>query len=254
VAARLRALAAELLEASPSDLELAGGAVRVRGVPEQAVTFARLAAVAASLPVPPPPAPVAGAAGELPPAVEEADLSNLHPPGHTRLSLRETRYYAPPTVTYANAMQAAQVEVDVETGVVRLLKYAIVHDCGRVINPVVVDGQIHGGVAQGIGNAMLEELAFEPSGQLVSASLLDYLMPTAVDVPPMVLGHQESPSPRNPLGLKGLGEGGAISPPAAIGNAVADALRPLGVEVDSTPLSPERVLGFIEAARARAAG
>jgi aerobic carbon-monoxide dehydrogenase large subunit len=122
-----------------------------------------------------------------------------------------------------------------------------------VINPVLVDGQIHGGVAQGIGNALMEELVYDESGQLLSGSLADYLVPTACDVPPMPLGHQESLSPRNPLGLKGLGEGGAISPPAAIGNAVADALRPLGVEVTATPLTPERVLGLIEAARARQA-
>jgi aerobic carbon-monoxide dehydrogenase large subunit len=240
---RLRTLAAEELEASAGDLELQGGAVRVRGVPERAVTFARLAAVAASR---------GQSLREGEADAEPEDWTNLHPPDHAPLCLRETRYYTPPTVTYANAVQAAQVEVDVETGEVRLLKYAIVHDCGKVINPIVVDGQIHGGVVQGIGNAMLEELAFDESGQLVSGSLLDYLMPTAGDVPPMVLGHQESLSPRNPLGLKGLGEGGAISPPAAIGNAVADALRPLGVEVDSTPLTPQRVLGFIEAAGARA--
>jgi len=235
---RLRALAADLLEADVADLELVGGVVRVRGVPDRAATFAALAAAAASRPAPAP--------------LEPEDATNLHPPEHAALSLRETRYYTPPTVTYANAVQAAQVEVDVETGQVRLLRYAVAHDCGRVINPVVVDGQIHGGVAQGIGNALLEELAFDADGQLQSGSLLDYLLPTAEDVPPLLLGHVESPSPRNPLGLKGLGEGGAISPPAAIANAVEDALRPLGVEVHATPLSPERVLALVEAARGRA--
>jgi aerobic carbon-monoxide dehydrogenase large subunit len=235
VGQRLRALAADSLEAAAADLELVGGSVRVRGVPDRSVTFAALAAAAASRPAPEP--------------VEPEDATNLHPPEHAALSLRETRYYVPPTVTYTNAIHAAQVEVDVETGEVRLLRYAVVHDCGRVINPRLVDGQIHGGVAQGIGNALLEELAFDAAGQLQSASLLDYLVPTAEDVPPLLLGHMESPSPRNPLGLKGLGEGGAISPPAAIANAVEDALRPLGVEIQATPLSPERVLALIQAAR-----
>jgi aerobic carbon-monoxide dehydrogenase large subunit len=235
---RLRVLAADVLEADAADLELRDGTVRVRGVPDRVVTFAALAAAAASRPAPEP--------------IEAEDATNLHPPEHAALSLRETRYYTPPTVTYANAIQAAEVEVDVETGLVRLLEYAIVHDCGRVINPILVDGQIHGGVAQGIGNALLEELAFDAGGQLQSGSLLDYLLPTAEDVPALRLGHVESPSPRNPLGLKGLGEGGAISPPAAIANAVVDALRPLGVEVEATPLSPERILALVEAARERA--
>src|SRR4029453_2753918 len=128
----------------------------------------------------------------------------------------------------------------------------VVHDCGRVVNPLLVDGQIHGGVAQGIGNALLEDLAFDEAGQLKSASLLDSLLPTAEDMPPLSLGHMESWSPRNPLGLKGLGEGGAISPPAAIANAGDDALRPLGVEVRATPLSPERILALIDAARSGA--
>jgi carbon-monoxide dehydrogenase large subunit len=158
------------------------------------------------------------------------------------------RYFEPPTVTYANAVHAAVVEVDVATGEVRLLQYVVVHDCGRVINPMVIDGQIHGGVAQGIGGALQEELVYDEHGQLLTASLLDYLLPTAEQVPPFALGHHESPSPRNPLGLKGLGEGGAISPPAAIANAVEDALRPFAVEVRATPLTPERVLALIQGA------
>src|SRR5207248_5043507 len=189
VGLRLRALAADLLEADAADLELVGGAVRVRGVPDRSVTFAAVAAAAVSRPAPEP--------------VEPEDATNLHPPEHAALSLRETRYYIPPTVTYTNAIHAAQVEVDVESGLVRLLRYAVVHDCGRVVNPLLVDGQIHGGVAQGIGNALLEELAFDESGQLQSASLLDYLLPTAEDMPPLSLVLMERWSPENPLGLKG---------------------------------------------------
>jgi aerobic carbon-monoxide dehydrogenase large subunit len=223
---RLCALAADRLEASPADLELHAGTVRVVGVPERATTFAQLVGLAGE-PTPPGPLP--------------------------SLPIRAEHYYQPPTVTYANAVHAALVEVDAETGEVRLLRYVVVHDCGRVVNPMLVDGQIHGGVAQGIGNALMEELVYDESGQMLTGSLADYLVPTACDVPPMPLGHQESLSPRNALGLKGLGEGGAISPPAAIGNAVADALRPLGVEVAATPLTPERVLALIDAARARRA-
>jgi aerobic carbon-monoxide dehydrogenase large subunit len=118
-----------------------------------------------------------------------------------------------------------------------------------VINPLLADGQVCGGVAQGIGNALMEEVVYDENGQLLTASLMEYLVPTACDMPPIALGHFESPTPRNPLGLKGLGEGGAIAPPAAIANAVEDALRPLGVEVTATPLTPERVLAMIEAAR-----
>jgi carbon-monoxide dehydrogenase large subunit len=174
-----------------------------------------------------------------------------HAPEHALL-LEATRYFEPPTVTYANAVHAAVVDVDVETGVVRLLHYVVVHDCGRVINPLIVDGQVVGGVAQGIGAALLEELRYDTSGQLLTASLMDYLVPTSEELPPFTLGHVESPSPRNPLGFKGLGEGGAISPPAAIANAVEDALAPFGVEVTTTPLTPERVRALIDAARTRA--
>jgi aerobic carbon-monoxide dehydrogenase large subunit len=235
VGERLRALGADLLEADVADLELRGGAVGVRGVPDRAVSFAQLAAVAAST------------AADAPPA-DEPD-SNPRPADFPRLGLREICYYEPPAFTWANAVHAAAVEVDVETGEVHLLKYVVVHDCGRVINPVLADGQICGGVAQGIGNALMEELVYDEHGQLLSGSLMDYLLPTSCDVPPIALGHFASPTPRNPLGLKGLGEGGAIAPPAAIGNAVEDALRPFSVEVTATPLSPERVLALVEAAR-----
>jgi len=187
-----------------------------------------------------------------PPAVADWwGPAGAHAPEHLASSLEATRYFEPPTVTYANAVHAALVEVDVETGMVRVLKYVVVHDCGRAINPLVIDGQICGGVAQGIGDGLMEELVYDENGQLLTASLLDYLVPTAGEIPPFGLGHHESPSPRNPLGLKGLGEGGAISPPAALANAVDDALRPFGVEVHTMPLAPERVLALVEAARER---
>lgn len=151
-------------------------------------------------------------------------------------------------MTYASAVHVALVEVDVETGVVRLLRSVVSHDCGHIINPMIVDGQIRGGVAQGIGGGLYEEFVYSEDGQLLSGSFLDSLVPTAAEVPPIELIHLEHPSSRNPLGIKGVGEGGAISPPAAIANAVEDALRPFNVCVRETPLSPERVRNLITSA------
>jgi carbon-monoxide dehydrogenase large subunit len=165
-----------------------------------------------------------------------------------------TVYHPQPTVTYTAAVHAAHVEVDPETGAVRLLRYVVAHDCGHVINPVIVDGQIHGGVAQGVGGALGEEMVYDDAGQLLTGSLMDYLVPTATDLPPIETVHLEFPSPRNPLGIKGVGEGGAISPPAAIASAVEDALAPLGVRVTRAPLAPWRVRGLVVEAQARAAG
>jgi len=128
---------------------------------------------------------------------------------------------------------------------VKLLGYLVAHDCGKVINPVIVEGQVHGGVAQGVGGALYEEMVYDDAGQLLTGSLMDYLVPTATDLPPIDTVHLEYPSPRNPLGIKGLGEGGAISPPAAIANAIEDALQPFGVKITETPVSPSRLLALI---------
>jgi carbon-monoxide dehydrogenase large subunit len=126
----------------------------------------------------------------------------------------------------------------------------VAHDCGRVINPLIVEGQIHGGVAQGIGGALLEELVYDEHGQLLTASLMDYALPTARTVPALETVHLESPSPRNPLGIKGVGEGGAIAPPAAIANAIEDALAPFGVRITATPLTPQRIVELLHQAPA----
>jgi carbon-monoxide dehydrogenase large subunit len=133
---------------------------------------------------------------------------------------------------------------------VTLLRYVVAHDCGKVLNPTIVEGQVHGGVAQGVGGALFEEMVYDGEGQLLTGTLMDYLVPSATDLPPIETVHLEYPSPRNPLGMKGLGEGGAISPPAAIANAIDDALAPLGVRVTETPASPARVLAQIEQRRA----
>jgi carbon-monoxide dehydrogenase large subunit len=163
--------------------------------------------------------------------------------------LEATAHYEPPPSTHANATHLATVEVDVETGQVKLLRFIVVEDCGTIINPLVVDGQIQGGVAQGIGTALYEQAVYDENGQFLTGTLMDYLTPTAADVPRVEIGHIESPSPYTPRGIKGMGEGGAIAPPAAIANAVADALAPFAVRVNEIPLTPERVLACLERAR-----
>jgi carbon-monoxide dehydrogenase large subunit len=218
VRAKLAQAAGALMEAAPDDIDIDDGQAFVRGAPQSAVPLSRV--VRSALPTYASPGPV------------EADFE-------------ATVYRQVPTVTYASAVHVALVEVDVETGMVQLLRYVVSHDCGRVINPMIVDGQIAGGVTQGIGGGLYEELRYDDAGQFLSGSLMDYLLPTTVEVPHIDLIHLEYPSPRNPLGIKGVGEGGAISPPAAIANAVEDALRPFGVCVRETPLSPERVINLI---------
>jgi carbon-monoxide dehydrogenase large subunit len=141
------------------------------------------------------------------------------------------------------------VEVDEDTGAVRVLRYVAVHDCGRPINPTVVEGQIHGGVAQGLGAALGEELIFDDSGQLLTATLMDYPIPRADEVPSLEVVALDSPSARNELGIKGVGESGVISPPGAIANAVEDALSDQGVEVAFLPVTAARVWQALNEAR-----
>jgi carbon-monoxide dehydrogenase large subunit len=174
-------------------------------------------------------------------------------PGEATPDFEATVYHHQPTVTYTSATHVAVVEVDAGTGSVTLLRYRVAHDCGTIINPVIVEGQIHGGVAQGVGGGLLEEMVYDEQAQLLTGTFMDYLVPTAMELPPIETVHLEYPSPRNPLGLKGIGEGGAISPPAAIANAVEDALAPVGVRVTRTPLGPSVVLGLLEGAAARKA-
>ena len=134
------------------------------------------------------------------------------------------------------------MRVDVTTGIVELLRLVVVEDCGVMVNPLLVDGQIHGGVAQGIGHALLEEIPYDKQGQPLATTLIDYMVPTAWDVPTIRTIHLESPSPHTMGGVKGMGEGGAINAPAAIANAVTDALRPFSIRVNRTPISPRWLL------------
>ncbi len=217
---KLAAAAGRLLEAAPADIEIDGGTVSVRGAPGSGVPLAR---------------------------VIQAALPTFARPAAIAPDFEATAYEHQPTVTYTSAVHAALVEVDPETGAVRLLRYVVAHDCGTVINPAIVEGQIHGGVAQGVGGALLEEMVYDDGGQLLTGTFMDYLVPTAMELPAIETVHLEYPSPRNPLGIKGVGEGGAISPPAAIANAVEDALAPFGATVTRTPLGPAAVEALLRA-------
>jgi aerobic carbon-monoxide dehydrogenase large subunit len=213
-------LAAEMLEASAPDLELDGGRIAVRGSPGRHVTFREVARRAAFEP-------------HLLPEGEE--------PG-----LEATRRFVPPDPgTFASSAHAAHVQLDPETGAVRILRYLVAEDCGTVVNPMIVEGQVHGGVAQGIGGALYEHLVYDEAGNLVSGSFMDYLVPTACELPEVEVRHLESPSPYVPGGFKGMGEGGAVNSPAAIVSAVNDALRPFGVVTNHTPITPEWVLAAL---------
>ena len=170
----------------------------------------------------------------------------------TEPGLEATSYFGPESGATANGVHAMIVEVDPETAMVQIQRYVVVHDCGTVINPMIVEGQIHGGVALGIGNAFYEKLAYDANGQLTTASFMDYLLPTALDVPAIETAHSETPSPLNPLGMKGVGEAGAIPVGAAFAQAVENALQGTGLEILEIPLSPSRLFELLSSARAPA--
>jgi carbon-monoxide dehydrogenase large subunit len=219
---RLRQIGAHMLEAHHDDVEVAEGRAFIRGAPDRVTPIAKIA--------------------------EAAHLAHDLPDGHAP-GLVEQEAYDPPGITFAYATHVAVVEIDPDTGGLAFHRYAIVHDCGTAINPMVVDGQVIGGVAQGIGGAVLEELVYTEDGQPATTSFMDYLLPTAAEIPEVELGRTVTPSPIVPGGMKGAGEGGAIAPPAVVANAVEDALLPLGVEITETPLSPSRIWELMDAAR-----
>lgn len=223
VRAKSLKLAAEMLEASADDLEISDGEIRVRGNPANGVSFRDVARRANHEP-------------HLLPEGVEAGLESTR------------RYEAPDPGSFSSTMHAAHVEVDPETGEVTILRYAVVEDCGTIINPMIVEGQVHGGVAQGIGGALYEHLVYDASGQLVTTSLMDYLVPGATEVPAIDVVHLETPSPLTLGGWKGMGEGGSINAPAAVVSAVNAALAHLGIVADGTPLSPEWVAEAISRA------
>jgi carbon-monoxide dehydrogenase large subunit len=214
VAEKVRQIVAHRLEANPDDIELRHGHAGVRGSSKQMLPIAEVASS----------------------AYIADDLPEGMPPG-----LEETYFHDPPDFVFPFGAHAAVCEVDVVTGGVTLLRYVAVDDCGRVINPLLVTGQIHGGIAQGVAQALLEAIVYADDGQLSTGTFADYLLPTAGDLPPFETDRTETPSPLNTLGVKGAGEAGTIGATPAVVNAVVDALAPLGVTFLNMPLSPAAV-------------
>ncbi len=212
-------LASEALDVYEGDLEIANGRVQVKDLPQKGIGLGELAQKANPL------------RGAVKPNTE---------PG-----LEATRYFGPQSGVTSNGAHAMIVEVDPETMGIHILKYVVVHDCGKVINPMILEGQVHGGVAQGIGNAFYEKLAYDDEGQLLSGSFMDYLLPTALEMPPIEIGHVETPSPWNPLGVKGAGEAGAIPVGALFAQALEDAFPDVRFEILEIPISPNRLYELI---------
>ncbi len=224
-------LTARILEVDPEDLEFVDGAIEVVGSPGRGIQLGQLAAMAN---------PLRYAFGEE--SAEAALLTRrmyasqeVPLPDGTTPGLNATEYYSPASGVFGSGMHAAEVEIDAATCNVRILRYVVQHDCGRIINPTIVDGQMYGGIAQGIGGALYERMAYDDQGQLQNASFMDFLMPYATEVPAPELLHTETPSPNNSLGIKGVGEAGTIPVAAAIANAVSDAI---GMPIDTMPISP----------------
>jgi len=218
-------LASEVLKAPEEDLRLEKGRVVLKGSPETGISL-----------------------GEL--ALRANPLRGAVRPG-TEPGLEATAYFGPDRGSTANGVHAMILEVDPQTMLINIHRYGVVHDCGTVINPMILEGQIHGGVAQGIGNAFYEQLVFDENGQLLNASFMDYLLPTAAEVPPIEAAHLQTPSPLNPLGMKGAGEAGAIPVGAVFAKAVENALSDLGIQICEIPLSPNRLFELVEAAKAK---
>ena len=213
VRAKLVKIASHMLEAAPDDIVLADGEAKVAGT-DRSVTIASMARMAYTQ--------THCFKGEIEPGLTEQ--GTYDPPG-----------------TFSNACHVAIVEVDIETGRTTIEKFLVAEDAGRIINPMIADGQVHGGIAHGVGNALLEEIVYDDDGGILTANLADYMLPTAREVPPIELHHRETPSVNSITHAKGLGEGGGIGAPAAIINAINDALSPFGVEIDEMPATPQRI-------------
>jgi aerobic carbon-monoxide dehydrogenase large subunit len=230
-------IAAHRLEVDEADLVMENGAIHVAGSPERAVTMQEIGTLA---------------------WVRTFELPEGVDPG-----LEATRTYDPPLLqhfsdergrmngaaAWANATHTAIVKVDIETGVIEILDYIVVHDCGPVLNPPILEGQVHGGVAQEIGGTLYEHLAYTEDGQPLATTFMDYLIPSSMEIPNLLVEHFESPSPNMPLGLKGAGEGGCLGPPATLSNAVTDALREFDVEITQLPMTPGVIREKISAGR-----
>ena len=219
---KAKRLAAHMLEAAPEDMTYEDGKAFVKGSPDKAKTIQELAGAAAL-------------AYSLPAGMEPF--------------LDDVTYYDPPECTYPFGTHICMVEVDKDTGEVKILRYISVDDVGKKINPMIVDGQIHGGIAQGVAQALWEGAVYDENGQLTSGSMMDYAVPKAGFFPKFELGSTETPSPTNPLGVKGVGETGTIASTPAVVNAVMDALSPLGIKHLDMPLTPEKVWHALQRAK-----
>jgi carbon-monoxide dehydrogenase large subunit len=224
--AKMATLAAHLLDVKPADITIGRGRLSAKGG-KKSISFGELVMAAYT-------------AHKIPPGFE---------PG-----LEATHFFEPPNFTFPFGCHICAVEVDPETGEVKIEKYVAVDDCGNVINPMIVDGQIHGGIAQGLGQALWEEVIYNEDGQLVTGTLMDYALPKAHLLPEFTLDRTVTPSPVNPMGVKGVGEAGTIASTPCLVNAVCDALSPLGVRHIEMPLKPERVWNAIQAARSSGPG
>jgi carbon-monoxide dehydrogenase large subunit len=222
VVEKAKAFVAHKLEAAPEDIEVVGGRFAVRGSPDQGLTLAEVAGV----------------------AYIPEDIPEGMEPG-----LEEVAFYDPENFVFPFGAHAAIVEVDAETGKVEVIRYVAVDDCGPAINPLLIDGQVHGGIVHAIGQALYEQVVYDEAGQLVTGTFVDYALPTADEVPSFETDRTETPSPVNSLGVKGVGEAGTIAATPAILNAVIDAVRPLGVTYLNMPLSPMRIWEAIQEAK-----
>ncbi len=218
---KILAKAAEVLEAPEEELEIENGVVRIADVPEKSITLGELAVLANPM------------RGAVKPGTE---------PG-----LEATEYFGPQYGATASGVLGMIVEVDPETMMLDIKDFVVVHDCGTVINPLIVEGQIHGGISMGIGNSYYEQIMYDENGQILNASLMDYLVPRSTDMPPRIeIGHQETKSPLNPMGSKGVGEAGAIPIPSLFAQALEDALSDTGIEITEMPLSPNRLFELVQ--------
>jgi carbon-monoxide dehydrogenase large subunit len=226
VAEKAKMLAGMLMQARPDELELAGGTVRVKATPDRAISLGEIARL------------LRGGPGYA------------FPPGLTP-GLEASAAFRVDQLAYANACHVVEVEVDIETGGAQILRYVALHDHGVQVNPMIVDGQTRGGIAHGIGNALYEWMGYDETGQPVTTTFADYLLPASLDVPAIESAYTCSPSPLNPLGVKGAGEAGVIPAAAAVISAVENALEPFGVRIAEVPLTPYRLLELITAARTK---
>jgi carbon-monoxide dehydrogenase large subunit len=226
VVEKARQIAAHLFEAAPEDVSYDQGKFYVKGSPDNAKAFGEIA--------------FAAYGASLPPGMEQG--------------LEAVTFFDPPNFVWPFGAHIAVVEVDPETGAVDLQKYVAVDDCGNIINPMIVEGQLHGGIVQGIAQALFEEMVYDDDGTLRSGTFTDYTVPTANEIPNLITDSTVTPSPTNELGVKGIGEAGTIAASAAVINAICDALKPLGIRHVDMPASPDRLWKQIKDQRAAASG